>query len=90
MTTERPAWVGFAVDAIAIIAAVVLVIVHAIPAREALAWIGLVQSGRLYVWATRSRQKSKELPSESGLLLLLLAVGELGRELFTRPHLPPS
>lgn len=87
---ERPAWVGFAVDTIAIIAAVVLVVLHAISGEQALAWIGLVQSGRLYVWATRSRQKTKELPSESGLLLLLLAAGDLGRALVTRSHVPPT
>ena len=84
---SRPAWVGFAIDAIAIVAAVVLVLFGAITGRDALAWIAFVQTGRLYVWATRPR---KELPSESGLLLLLLAAGELARDLFTRHHLPPS
>lgn len=81
---NRPVWVGALIDSLAIIAAVVLVLIHAISGEAALGWIGFVQSGRLYVWATRARSKPS-LPSESGLLLLLLAAGGLARDIFTRP-----
>ncbi len=85
-TASRPAWVGFVIDIVAIVAAVVLVILGAIPGHDALAWVAFVQTGRLYIWATR-RGRPKELPSESGLLLLLIVTGELARNLFSRHHL---
>lgn len=87
MNAERPAWVGFGIDLVAIVAAVVLVVLGTVTGREALGWIALVQSGRLYVWASRARRKG---PSESGLLLLFLAAADVARHLFAREHLPHS
>ncbi|TXH58013.1 MAG: hypothetical protein E6Q97_03230 [Desulfurellales bacterium] len=85
MSENRPVWVGALIDVVAIVAAVVLVLVHAISGEAALGWIGFVQSGRLYVWATRARAKPS-LPSESGLLILILAAGSIARDVFARHH----
>lgn len=81
---QRPAWVGFVIDVVAILAGVALVILGAVSGRDALAWIAFVQTGRLYIWATRGGRKN--LPSESGLLLLLLAAGDVVRDIIASRH----